>query len=191
MKHTLNVLTLTALAAAASAQTAPASGLNYNTVGVSRSAQANTVAIQHTLGTTNFLVGFESHSADAKSSEPQISVGYIFRSLTNGIDATVSIAQAEWEYSVYTVGLRRALNEVYAGLEISAGYASTLKSERIATFGHAGASSVGESAYSVELAYNVNSTFQVAVGLVKFNGADWNPEFYEARQTVFSVRAAF
>ena len=189
MKHTLNVLTLTALAAAASAQTAPASGLNYNQVGFSRSARGNTVSVQHTLGASNFVVGFESHNDDTKSSEPQLSVGYIFKGVTNGIDATVSVTQAEWEYTVYGIELRRALNEVYAGLEISAGYASTLKSGNIATFGFGGVSSYGVSAYSVELAYNVNPTVQIAVGLVKYSG--YTSGTYDDRQTVFSVRAGF
>ena len=184
MKHTLNVLTLTALAAAASAQTAPAAGLNYNQVGISRTSRQNAVTAQGVLGGSSLLIGIQSTSDEGlNDSSPSITLGYIFRGVTQGIDATVFVQQPQWESSVYGVTLRRALNEVYAGLEISASYAGTLASNSDSYIAIGGSSFWANSATNFELAYNVNKTFSVAVGLTKGN--------YDARQTVFSVRAGF
>ena len=181
MKHTLNVLTLTALAAAASAQTAPASGLNYNQIGFSRTSTQNAVTAQGLLGGSNLLVGLQSTSNN--DSEPSISIGYVFRGVTQGIDATIFVQQAQWENTAYGITLRRALNEVYAGLEISASYAGTLASNGDSYIALGGSSFWATSVNNVELSYNVNKTFAVAVGLTKGN--------YDNRQTVFSVRAGF
>ena len=187
-----NIIALTALAAAASAQTAPASGLNYNQIGFSRTQRANTITAQGLLGATNFLVGINSSNLNAggdnnQNSEPSVTVGYVFKGLTNGIDATVYATQPQWEETVYGVTLRRALNEVYQGLEISAGYVGTFSSGHGSYFVAGGVSNWGESATNVELSYNINKTFSVAVGLVKFkeSGSDSRSE------TVYSVRAGF
>jgi len=53
MKHILPILTITTLAAAASAQTAAApAGLSYNRVTVSREGQNNTLAAEALLGSS-------------------------------------------------------------------------------------------------------------------------------------------
>ena len=183
MKHTLNVLTLTALAAAASAQTAPASGLNYNTVSFSRTSRQNAVGIQAVVGSTNFVVGLQSTSSTGNNSEPSITAGYVFKGVTQGIDATVFVQQPQWEQSVYGVTLRRALNEVYAGLEISASYAGTLAANEYSYIALGGTSNWASSVTSYELSYNYNKTFSFAAGITKGNNSN--------RQIVYSVRAAF
>jgi len=185
MKHTLNVLTLTALAAAASAQTAPASGLNYNTLTASRTQRDNALAVQGVLGQSNFVVGLATAAADeTDTSYSQIALSYLFRNVTNNIDATVGVIQGNWDETIYTVQLRREINEVYAGLELSAGYASTLQSGTQADFIFGGyGNDEAESSYYVGLTYNINKTFAVGVSLNKSTN-------YE-RATVWSVRASF
>jgi hypothetical protein len=186
MKHTLPLL---ALVAAASAQTAPASGLNYNQLTVSRHQRQNTVAAQTTLKDSNILVGISTTSGnETDNTVGQINLGYIFKNVTNGVDATVSIIQTNSEASVYSVVLRRQWNEVYQGLEISAGYAGTLASNSSSDFVLAGTGlDNAQSATFVELAYNYNKTFALAVGLVK----PASTANYSDRATVFSVRAGF
>ena len=199
MKHTLPVV---ALVAAASAQTAPASGLNYDLLTFSRHQRQNTVAAQATLKDSNILVGIATCNNGYGENGPgygaaprgQINVGYIFKNVTNGIDATVSVIQTNGDSSVYSVVLRRQWNEVYQGLEISAGYAGTLSSNTNGTYADSfifgGTSAEGAQSVSfVELAYNVNKTFAVSVGLVK-PGQTIGP-WSSNRATVFSVRAGF
>jgi hypothetical protein len=186
MKHTLPLL---ALVAAASAQTAPASGLNYDLLTISRHQRQNTVAIQATLKDTNFVVGaVTSNNNENDAPDSQINVGYIFKNVTNGIDATIGVSQTSFDATVYTVVLRRQWNEVYQGLEIAVGYAGTLSSQQGSDFSFGGTN--GDNAQTltyVELAYNVNKTFAVAVGLVKPD----SEASYQDRATVFSVRAGF
>ena len=186
MKHTLPLL---ALVAAASAQTAPASGLNYDLLSVSRHQRQNTVAIQATLKDTNFVVGaVTSNDNETEGADSQINIGYIFKNVTNGIDATVGVSQTAYDATVYSVVLRRQWNEVYQGLEISLGYAGTLSSQAEADFSFGGTTGDGAKTLTfVELAYNVNKTFAVAVGLVKPDSEANNND----RGTVFSVRAGF
>ena len=187
MKHTLNILTLTALAAAASAQTAPAAGLGYNNITLSRTQRQNALSLQTVLGQSSFVAGFAtSNSNQTASNVGQLSVGYVFKGVTNGIDATVGVIQNNYSDTLYSVEVRRQLNEVYQGLEISAGYASTLSSGTSvegAVFGGY-ASTDSESSSYVGLAYNINKTFAVGVSLNKGNGD-------ASRATVFSVRAGF
>ena len=186
MKHTLPIL---ALAAAASAQTAPASGLNYDLLTFSRHQRQNTVSAQTTLKETNILVGISTTSGqETDYTYGQINVGYIFKNVTNGIDATVSAIQTNGESTVFSVVLRRQWNEIYQGLEISAGYAGTLSSQTRADFVMAGtALDNAQSASFIELAYNYNKTYSLAVGLVKGDSLSQ----YTSRATVFSVRAGF
>jgi len=199
MKYTLS---LTALAAAASAQTAPASGLNYDLLTFSRHQRQNAVTVQATLKDTNFVVAAAACNDGYAQNGPgygaaptsQLSVGYIFKNVTNGIDATVGVIQTSADTSVYSVVLRRQWNEIYQGLEISVGYAGTLSTSRgnryFDSFIFGGTSAEGaESISFVELAYNVNKTFAVAVGLVKPGQTigGWSSD----RATVFSVRAGF
>ena len=186
MKHTLPIL---ALAAAASAQTAPASGLNYDLLSVSRHQRQNTVAVQATLKDSNILAGISTSSGrETDNTYGQINVGYIFKNVTNGIDATVSAIQTNGDSTVFSVVLRRQWNEVYQGLEISAGYAGTLSSGTRTDFAFAGTVlDNAQSASFLELAYNYNKTFSLAVGVVKGDSLSR----YVDRATVFSVRAGF
>jgi hypothetical protein len=188
MKHTLPLL---ALVAAASAQTAPASGLNYDLVSISRHQRQNTVAVQGVVKDTNFLIGISTtHGNQTDSRYGQIDLGYIFKNVTNGIDATVGIIQVNSEATVYSLTLRRQWNEAYQGLEISAGYTGTLASDSTQDWIVAGtATCQAESATFVQLAYNYNKTLSVSVGLVKPDTNQNNDN--GDRATVFSVRAAY
>lgn len=184
MKHIIPTITLTALVAAASAQQAAApAGLNYNNITLSRTSRDNTVAVQMALGQSNFVAGFQSANDDTRSSDPVLTVGYVFKNVTQAVDATVFVQQTQWDDSVYGITLRRALNEVYQGLEISATYASTGSSTTDSQFAIGGTSNWGDSARAVELSYNLNKTFAVAVGVVSIEGHNTD--------TVFSVRAGF
>ena len=199
MKHTLPAV---ALVAAASAQTAPASGLNYDLLTISRHQRQNAVAVQATLKDTDFLVGAATSNNNWNSgpnnwgygdaTRGQISLGYVFKNVTNGIDATVGVIQTNGDSSIYSVVLRRQLNEVYQGLEISVGYAGALSSANRfnGSFVFGGTSAEGAQSISyVELAYNINKTFALAVGLV--NPGRTAGYFSSDRATVFSVRAGF
>ena len=192
MKHTLPIL---ALAAAASAQTAPASGLNYDLVTLSRHQRQNTIAIQGLVKDTNFLVGVATTSGiQTDSRYSQIDISYVFKNVTNGIDANVGIIQVNGEASVYSVILRRQWNEIYQGLEVSAGFSGTLSSDTTQDWIYAGtATCQSESCSFIQLAYNVNKTISVSVGLVKpDNGNNRSASNDLAdRATVFSVRAAY
>lgn len=189
MKHIIPALTLTALAAAASAQQAAApAGLNHNSITLSRTRQNNVLAAQINPNGSNFVIGFASGSNEVGDSnvDGQLSAGYVFKGVTQGIDATVGILQANDEATAYTLTLRRTLNEVYQGLEISAGIASTLSSAQDGEefiFGGV-ASDNAKTVQFIEVAYNVNKTFQVAVGLTDEKN-DNNTH------TVISVRAGF
>jgi len=190
MKHTLPLL---ALVAAASAQTAPASGLNYDMVTLSRHQRQNTLAVQGVIKDTNFLVGIATTSGiQTDSRYSQIDIGYIFKNVTNGIDATVGIIQVNDEATVYSVVLRRQWNEAYQGLEISAGYTGTLASGVTQDWIVAGtATCQAESASFIQLAYNYNKTLSVSVGLVKPDQTNNSYGNNADRATVFSVRAAY
>jgi hypothetical protein len=165
MKHILPILTLTTLAAAASAQSAAApAGLSYNRVGVSREGQNNNLSVSHLLGSSNVLLGLSTRSNEVNggynnggSGYTFLSVGYVFKSVASGIDATVYLGAGDQNYnSAVGVNLRRSLSEVYAGLEVALGYEKRQGS----------GSNVNESALSYELAYNINKQFQIAYGVV-------------------------
>jgi hypothetical protein len=137
MKHILPILTLTTLAAAASAQSAAAAGLSYNRAGLSYNTDAGagdngySLSVEALVGSSNVWVGA---SADLNSAGNDfVFVGYVFKNVVAGIDATVAASSDD----VYGVILRRSLNEVVAGLETR----------------------------NYELAYNVNSKYQVAVSI--------------------------
>ena len=84
MKHILPIITLTTLAAAASAQSAAAAGLSYNRAGLSYNtdAAANdngySASIEALVGSSNVWVsataGLNTAGADA------VTVGYLFKS---------------------------------------------------------------------------------------------------------------
>ncbi|MGA0134625.1 MAG: hypothetical protein ACO3ND_09765, partial [Opitutales bacterium] len=80
MKHILPIITLTTLAAAASAQAA--SGLSYNQVNVTRSSQVNAVSAQFQIGGNLLLSAAVSGQNNwPASSEPTLGVAYVFKNV--------------------------------------------------------------------------------------------------------------
>jgi hypothetical protein len=150
MKHILPILTLTTLAAAASAQSAAAAGLSYNRVGVNYNTDSAengySVSAEALIGSSNVWVG-GSADLDNKGADV-VSVGYLFKNVAAGIDATVAVSSND----TYGVILRRSLNEVVAGLEARFVYAQSTGSTQKDTFIY-------------ELAYNIGSKYQVAVSI--------------------------
>jgi hypothetical protein len=170
MKHILPILTLTTLAAAASAQSAAAAGLSYNRAGLSYNtdAAANdngySASIEALVGSSNVWVGA---SADLNTAgADNVSVGYLFKNVAAGIDATAFVGSNDG----FGIIARRSLNEVVAGLE-----------GRIVWSQNGGSKSADSFVY--ELAYNVNSKYQVAVSIEDASNV--------AEQTSITVRYNF
>ena len=170
MKHILPVLTITTLAAAASAQSAAASsGLSYDRVSFSRASQQNTISAQTLVGGAVVIgIDISGSQAGGTNHEPQLSLGYVFKNVIGGADLTVSAVQPQWEDTLYGVTARRSLNEIFAGLEATVSYVSTFNSDHDSYFTSNGASARAEGAFAYELAYNINKQFQVAVARVQF-----------------------
>jgi len=153
MKHILPILTITTLAAAASAQTAVApAGLSYNRVTVSREGQNNALAAEALLGSSNVIATISTSSVNGVASTGY-SLGYVFKNVAAGIDATVSVgAGDETANSDIGLTLRRSLSEVVAGLEA-----------RIVLGYNSGAGAAGSTTdYTYELQYNINKQFGIA-----------------------------
>ncbi len=168
MKHILPILTLTTLAAAASAQSAAAAGLSYNRAGLSYNTDAASgngysASIEALVGSSNIWVG-ASAGLDTKG-EDEVTVGYLFKNVIAGIDATAFVGSNDG----YGIIARRSLNEVVAGLE-----------GRIVWSQNGGSNT---DTFVYELAYNVNSKYQVAVSIADANGA--------AEETSVTVRYNF
>jgi len=149
MKHILPILTLTTLAAAASAQAAAPAGLSYNRVGLGYNTDTKgySLAASAVLGSSNFLVGANTtiggaNGAAASNGADTVTLGYLFKNVAYGIDATVSVGSNE----VRTLGLRKDLGNNF---------------EAAASFGR---NSSKNNAWSVEAAYNVSKQIQLAVG---------------------------
>jgi hypothetical protein len=150
MKHILPILTLTTLAAAASAQSAAAAGLSYNRAGVNYNTDSAengySVSVEALIGSSNVWVGgtadLDNAGADA------VSVGYLFKNVAAGIDATVAVSSND----TYGVILRRSLNEVISGLEARFVYSQSTGSAQ-------------KDSFVYELAYNIGSKYQVAVSI--------------------------
>ena len=159
MKHILPILTLTTLAAAASAQSAAAAGLSYNRAGLSYNTDAAagdngySVSIEALVGSSNVWVGADANLN--KGGSDNVSVGYLFKNVAAGIDATAFLGSNDG----FGIVARRSLNEVVAGLE-----------GRIVWSQDGGSNNTDSFVY--ELAYNVNSKYQVAVSLADASGAD-------------------
>ena len=154
MKHILPILTLTTLAAAASAQAAaPAAGLNYNRVGLGYNTDTKGYSLSATavLGSSNFWVGASTSigGADTANGADSVVVGYLFANVYAGIDATVSVGSNE----AYTLGLRKALGN---NLEAAASF---------------GRNSSDNNVWTAELAYNVSKQIQLAVGYTDTQGS--------------------
>jgi hypothetical protein len=177
MKHILPILTITTLAAAASAQqtTAAASGLSYNRAGLSYNTDAGLLAdgssdngyslsVEALIGSSNIWI---AGSADLNSAgADSVSIGYVFKNVAAGIDATVAVSSDD----NYGIILRRSLNEVVAGLEARLVYARQ-------------EGSVSADGFTYELAYNINKQFQIAVSVDDVSGA--------ANETSVTVRYNF
>ena len=169
MKHILPILTLTTLAAAASAQSAAAAGLSYNRAGVNYNTDAAagdngySLSVEALVGSSNVWVGA---SADLNTAgNDGVSIGYLFKNVVAGIDATAFVGSNDG----YGIIARRSLNEIVAGLE-----------GRI-VWGQEGGSN--DNSFVYELAYNVNSKYQVAVSIADANGV--------AEETSVTVRYNF
>jgi len=146
MKHILPIITLTTLAAAASAQSAAPAGLTYNRVTVNQNTSGSTnrnISVANLIGGSNVLVELVQGG--------DINVGYVFKNVTNGIDATVGITSGTADG--VNVNLRRSLSEVYAGLELAVGYSHLENSGN---------------EWSYEVSYNINKQFSVAFGASDF-----------------------
>jgi hypothetical protein len=168
MKHILPILTITTLAAAASAQTAApaAAGLSYNRVTVSREGQNNTLSASAFLGSSNVLATIGTQTVNnffgGAETRTSYSLGYVFKGVVAGIDATVSVGSGNADAnSSVGLNLRRSLSEVVAGLEIAVG----------ASFNSGAGSAASTTDLTYELAYNVNKQFQVAYGLTDLDVA--------------------
>ena len=151
MKHILPILTITTLAAAASAQTAVApAGLSYNRVTVSREGQNNVLGAEALLGSSNVLATIATTTGGT-----QYSLGYVFKNVAYGVDATLSVGAGDAaNYSSYSVTLRRALSEVIQGLE-----ARVVVSQNDGDVGPA------QTAATYELQYNITKQYALAFSL--------------------------
>jgi hypothetical protein len=167
MKHILPILTITTLAAAASAQTAAASsGLSYNRVGLSYDTQDTkgySLSASALIGSSNVLVSASTTvGGDHGNGADSVSLGYVFKNVYLGVDATVSIGSDE----NYGLNLRKDLG---SNIEAAVSY-SREQSENV---------------WGIELAYNVNKQVQVAVGYADSSAAG------VSSQTTLSVRYNF
>ncbi|MFM8904429.1 MAG: hypothetical protein ACKORI_05380 [Verrucomicrobiota bacterium] len=126
MKHILPILTLTTLAAAASAQAA--SGLSYNNLSLvytdvddAAGSDGYAIAAQVTLGSNVLIQAASNIGGDTRSlagDNDSLSIGYIFKNVAAGVDVTPYVGTED----TYGVLLRRTLSEVVAGLEVRAAY---------------------------------------------------------------------
>jgi len=153
MKHILPILTITTLAAAASAQSAAASsGLSYNRVGLGYNTDSKGYSLSASalIGSSNFLVeaGTSIGGNTSGNGVDSVSLGYVFKNVALGADATVSVGSDE----SYGLNVRKDLGN---NIELAVGYAR----------------SSGVNGWGAELAYNVSKQIQVAVGVSDTNAA--------------------
>ena len=152
MKHILPILTITTLAAAASAQSAAASsGLSYNRVGLGYNTDSKGYSLTASalIGSSNFLVEADTTigGSTSKNGADSVSLGYVFKNVALGADATVSIGSNE----SYGLNVRKDLG---GNIELAVSYGRELNA---AGTDHA-------NVWGIELAYNVSKQIQVAVG---------------------------
>jgi hypothetical protein len=168
MKHILPILTLTTLAAAASAQAAAPSGLSYNRIGLgydtAASSKGYSLSATALIGGSNFLLGASTTIGGngTVNGKDAVSLGYLSKNVYAGIDAVVSVASNE----TYGLGLRKDLG-VY-NLEAAASF---------------GRNSSHNNVWGAELAYNVSKQVQLAVG--------YSDEQGKASTSVLSARYNF
>jgi hypothetical protein len=165
MKHILPILTLTTLAAAASAQVAASSGLSYNRVGLGYNTDTKGYSLSASalIGGSNVLVGASSTIGgnNTGNGADSVSLGYVFKNVAFGADATVSVASNE----AYGLNVRKDLGNNIEGA---------------ASFGR---NAANKNVWGAELAYNVSKQIQVAVGYSDTSAA--------ASETSVSVRYNF
>ena len=152
MKHILPILTITTLAAAASAQSAASSGLSYNRVGLGYNTDSKGYSLSASalIGGSNVLVGASSTIGgnNTGNGADSVSLGYVFKNVAFGADATVSVGSDE----SYGLNVRKDLGNNIEGA-VSYGRES------------------GVNTWGVELAYNVSKQIQVAVGYSDASGS--------------------
>jgi hypothetical protein len=152
MKHILPILTITTLAAAASAQSAASSGLSYNRVGLGYNTDSKGYSLSASalIGSSNFLVSADTTIGGSATTngDDSVSLGYVFKNVAFGADATVSVGSNE----SYGLNVRKDLGNNIEGA-VSYGRES------------------GVNTWGVELAYNVSKQIQVAVGYSDATGA--------------------
>jgi hypothetical protein len=146
MKHILPILTLTTLAAAASAQAAAPAGLSYNRVGLGYNTDSKGYSLSASalIGGSNFLVEASSTIGgnDTENGIDSVALGYVFKNVAFGADATVSVASDE----AYGLNVRKDLgNNIEAAVSF-------------------GRNSADNNVWGAELAYNVSKQLQLAVG---------------------------
>ena len=154
MKHILPILTITTLAAAASAQAAAPAGLSYNRVGLGYNTDSKGYSLSASalIGSSNFLVEADTTIGGNTSGngEDSVSLGYVFKNVAFGADATVSVGSNE----AYGLNVRKDLG-IY-NLELAASF---------------GRNSSDVNVWGAELAYNVSKQIQVAVGYSDAQGS--------------------
>ena len=154
MKHILPILTITTLAAAASAQSAAASsGLSYNRVGLGYNTDSKGYSLSASalIGSSNFLVEASSTIGGkaAGNGVDSVALGYVFKNVALGADVTVSVASDE----AYGLNARKVLGN---NLEAAVSF---------------GRNSADNNVWGAELAYNVSKQIQLAVGVSDAQGA--------------------
>jgi hypothetical protein len=149
MKHILPILTITTLAAAASAQVAASSGLSYNRVGLGYNTDTKGYSLSASalIGGSNVLVGASTtlgggNGAGAINGTDSVSLGYVFKNVAFGADATVSVASNE----AYGLNVRKDLGN---SIELAVSF---------------NRDSGDNNVWGAELAYNVSKQIQLAVG---------------------------
>jgi hypothetical protein len=178
MKHILPILTLTTLAAAASAQAAaPAAGLSYNRIGFGYNTNTKGYSLSGTalLGSSNFIIGATTGLGNGGSVlspnyyngvwSDRVSLGYLVKNVAYGIDAVATYGSDEY----VNVNFRKDIGN---NLEVAAGY-SRARIEDGAV----------KSGWDAELAYNVSKQIQLAVGYSDFSAS--------SGQTTLSARYNF
>ena len=155
MKNILPIITLTTLAAAASAQSAVApAGLSYNRVGLSYGFDTKNYGLTASalIGNSNVLIQgattINSKAAPGSSNGTDVaSIGYVFKNAALGTDVIVSVGSNE----VYGISFRRDLGN---GFEGALGYSQANQpgaAKNIRT-------------WTAEVAYNLNKQYSLALG---------------------------
>jgi hypothetical protein len=161
MKHILPILTITTLAAAASAQTAAASsGLSYNNASVSYSqysasgfsGHANNWALSANalIGSSNVLISASTQiGGDVGNGGDTVALGYVFKNLAAGTDVIVSVGSDE----TYALTFRKDLGN---NLEAAAGISRVL----------------GENVYGLSVGYSVSKAVTLSLGYQRSSSVD-------------------